>query len=291
MQICKTKQAMRALADEFRADQKTIGLVPTMGYLHEGHMHLVRQANADCDRVIVSIYVNPKQFGSSVDLEKYPRDMRSDLAKLRAEGVDAVFAPTSTEMYSANHQTIIETTGFSRILMGKVRPGHFRGVASVVAKLFNICQPNIAYFGEKDYQQLLVIRRMVEDLDMPIKIKGVPTVRENDGLAMSSRNVRLTPDDRQAATILSQSLFAAADHSTRQVATATQLRRMIRLKIETEPRAQVLSVDVRDAKTLDVVKGPLIAPSVALLAVRFGEVLLIDQHVLHPVQPSCENPK
>ena len=234
MQLCETKQAMRALASEFHAQSATIGLVPTMGYLHEGHMHLVRQAKTDCDRVIVSIYVNPTQFGSSVDLEKYPRDMQSDLAKLQDDGVDAVFAPTSTDMYSVNHQTIIETTGFSRILMGRVRPGHFRGVATVVAKLFNICQPNFAYFGEKDYQQLLVIRRMVEDLDMPLKILGVPTVRENDGLAMSSRNVGLTSEDRQAATILSQSLFAAADYCVRHVTTATQLRRMIRSQIETE---------------------------------------------------------
>ena len=286
MQLCETKQAMRALASEFHAQSATIGLVPTMGYLHEGHMHLVRQAKTDCDRVIVSIYVNPTQFGSSVDLEKYPRDMQSDLAKLQDDGVDAVFAPKSTDMYSVNHQTIIETTGFSRILMGRVRPGHFRGVATVVAKLFNICQPNFAYFGEKDYQQLLVIRRMVEDLDMPLKILGVPTVRENDGLAMSSRNVRLTSEDRQAATILSQSLFAAADYCVRHVTTATQLRRMIRSQIETEPRAEVLAVDVRNAETLDVVKGPLVTPSVALLAVRFGEVLLIDQHILHPVQPS-----
>ena len=206
--------------------------------------------------------------------------MDRDLEMLRAEGVDAVFAPSVDEMYADAPETIVETTKLSRVLMGRLRPGHYRGVATVVTKLFNINQPDRAYFGEKDYQQLCVIRRMVRDLDMPLEIVGVPTVREADGLAMSSRNVKLTTEDRAAAPVLSRALDAAASADT-----VAKARRIIRDQISAEPRADIKSIDIRDAETLSRVSGKITRPVVALLAVRFGNVLLIDQRVLKGKTP------
>ena len=281
MQICKTKANIRALRATYRTEGGSVGLVTTMGYLHDGHIELVRQARAANDRVIVTIFVNPTQFGANEDLSSYPADLERDLALLKAEGVDAVFTPSPDEMYVAGNQTIVETTKLSRVLIGKLRPGHFRGVATIVTKLFNICQADRAYFGEKDYQQLMVINRMVADLDMPIEIIGVPTVREKDGLAMSSRNVRLTPEDRAAASVLSQSLFEAAEALTAPLS-AHSLRKLITTRLNAEPRASVQTVDIRDAETLAPIRGVITRPAVALLAVRFGAVLLIDQHVLTP---------
>ncbi len=274
MQVYNTKTALRAAHAEWRKAEDSVGLVPTMGFLHAGHMALVAAARAANDRVIVTIFVNPTQFAAGEDLSSYPRDMDRDLAMLRAAGVDAVFAPSVDEMYAGVSETIVETTKLSRILMGRLRPGHYRGVATVVTKLFNICQPDHAYFGEKDYQQLCVIRRMVRDLDMPLEIVGVPIVRESDGLAMSSRNVRLTAADRAAAVVLNRALDSADGD------TAAKMRRNIRAVLDTEPRGKVESVDIRDAETLTAVRGKITRPVVALLAVRFGNVLLIDQRVL-----------
>lgn len=281
MKVCTTKAETRSVLSNFRNAGQTIGLVPTMGYLHGGHMALVRAATAECDRVVVSIFVNPTQFGPKEDLASYPRDTDRDLEMLHAAGVDAVFMPSPQEMYHADNQTIVDTVGLSKVLIGKLRPGHFRGVATVVCKLLNITQPDRAFFGKKDYQQLRVIKTMVRDLDIPVRIIGVPTVREADGLAMSSRNVRLTPADRKAAVILSKSLNFAEKAAGTGI-TSRQLEREVRDMIDAEPRANVQSVDVRDAESLAPVRGRITTPVVVLLAVRFGDVLLIDQRVISP---------
>ena len=281
MDICTTKVAARRFVRSARVRGETVGLVPTMGFLHDGHMALVRAAVAACDKVIVSIFVNPTQFGANEDLDTYPRNEARDLKFLKAAGVHAVFMPTPNEMYHAGDQTIVETTKLSKIMIGKIRPGHFRGVATVVCKLLNIVQPDQAFFGEKDFQQLRVIKTMVRDLDMPYEINGVTTVREADGLAMSSRNVKLTAADRKAAVILSASLAEAAK-LTHAGITARALDQAITRFIAQEPRADVQSVDVRDADSLAPLRGRISAPAAVLLAVRFGDVLLIDQRVVEP---------
>lgn len=281
MQVITTKSEMRDVVRAWRGSGQTVALTPTMGYLHAGHMALVERARAEGDRVVTSIFVNPTQFGPNEDLSTYPRDADRDLAMLSVAGVDAVFMPEAAEVYAPGAQTIVETTELARMLIGKLRPGHFRGVATVVTKLFNIVQPDTACFGEKDYQQLCVIRQMVRDLDIPVRIVGVPTVREDDGLAMSSRNVRLTPEDRAAAVVLSRALFQAEEMAKTGI-TASRLRAWVAAHIQAEPRADLQSADIRDAQTLQPVSGPLTAPAVILLAVRFGSVLLIDQRVVTP---------
>ena len=285
MELCTTKAAIRASVQRWRAsDSAPVVLVPTMGYLHAGHMTLVERARARAGaggRVVASIFVNPTQFGPSEDLATYPRDPDRDTAMLREAGVDALFMPDASEVYAPGAQTIVEPTELSRILIGKLRPGHFRGVATVVTKLFNIIAPDAACFGEKDYQQLCVIRTMVRDLDMAVEVIGVPTVREADGLAMSSRNVRLSAEDRAAAPVLNAALGEAEALAADGV-TATRLRAHVRARLEREPRADVQSVDIRDAETLNALSGPLERPAVLLLAVRFGAVLLIDNRVVTP---------
>lgn len=281
MQVFDTKAAVREAVRGWRGAGETVALVPTMGYLHEGHMALVARARTEGRRVVTSIFVNPTQFGPNEDLSTYPRDPDRDLAMLREAGVDGVFMPEVSEVYAPGAQTIVETTELAKMLIGKLRPGHFRGVATVVTKLFNIVQPDVACFGEKDFQQLCVIRQMVRDLDVPVRIVGVPTVREADGLAMSSRNVRLTPEDRAAAVVLSQSLFQAEEMAKTGI-TASRLRAWVAANIQANPRADLQSADIRDAETLASVSGPLTRPAVILLAVRFGKVLLIDQRVVTP---------
>lgn len=281
MKTCRTIAEIRAEVAAWRRAGQSVALVPTMGYLHEGHMALVRRGRELCDRVVVWIFVNPTQFERAEDLAVYPRDMERDLAMLRAESVDAVFTPDVAEIYPDGAETVVETTHLSGILLGKVRPGHFRGVTTVVAKFFNIVQPDVALFGEKDYQQLQVIRRMVRDLHMPIEIVGVPTVREADGLAMSSRNVRLTGDDRRAATVLSRAL----DRAEALAAAGTSVEKLhseIRAVIATEPRAELQQLDIVRAETLDETCGALDGPTAIMLSVRFGDVLLIDQRVVTP---------
>lgn len=281
MEICTTKAALRSAVSGWRASGDLIGLVPTMGALHEGHLTLVRSAKADCGRVVASIFVNPTQFGDPADLAKYPRTEKADLAALEAEGVDAVFMPAADEMYHPEAQTIVETEALAGTLMGALRPGHYRGVCTVVAKLLNCAMPDTAYFGEKDYQQLLVIKTMVRDLDMPFEIKGVATVREEDGLAMSSRNARLEPADRTASVVLSRSL-ALAVMRIESGAVAEDLEAEVAAFIKAEPRATVETVDIRDAQTLGPLSGAITRPAVILLAARFGNVLLIDQRVATP---------
>ncbi|WP_207099612.1 pantoate--beta-alanine ligase [Paracoccus shandongensis] len=281
MQICRDKQAMR----DWRRGAGRVALVPTMGALHDGHLSLVAHARRWLDargggRVAASIFVNPTQFGPNEDLATYPRDEENDIALLRHAGCDAVFLPTVADIYRPGAQTVVEVTDLSRMLMGRLRPGHFRGVATVVTKLFNIVGPDAAAFGEKDYQQLAVIRRMVADLDVPVEILPVPTMREPDGLAMSSRNRRLSPAERAAAPVLNRAL----DQAARMVAEGAGLpavRAALRRIIGAEPLADIRSIDIRDAATLSRI-ATIQAPVVILLAVRFGDVLLIDQRVAHP---------
>lgn len=280
MKVIATIGELRVALKSERLDGKSIGLVPTMGYLHIGHMELVRQSKAATDITVVSIFVNPTQFGPNEDLSTYPRDMDGDLAKLRAEGVDYVFTPEVAEIYRPGANTIVDNPVLSRILIGKIRLGHFRGVTTVVTKLFNIVQPDRAFFGEKDYQQLTIIRRMVADLDMPIEIAGVATVREDDGVACSSRNAMLTPADRQAAVVLSKSLANAEEMVAKGQRSVPAIRNAVRAVLETEKRGEVEAVDIRDAQTLDPVSGKFKQPVVILLTVRFGKVRLIDQRVV-----------
>ncbi|WP_417671643.1 pantoate--beta-alanine ligase [Roseibium sp.] len=281
MRICPTKQAVREFTRETRQGGHSVGLVPTMGYLHDGHLSLVRTAKQRADKVVVSIFVNPTQFGPNEDLATYPRDPDRDLALLEAEGVAAVFIPSVDEMYGGAGDSFVEVPGLSGVLQGALRPGHFRGVSTVVTKLFNIVQPDVAVFGEKDYQQLAVIRQMVRDLDMPLEIVGAPTVREDDGLAMSSRNVGLAPEDREQAPALFRALVAA-EEAARSGPSIDSLNETIRSVLAQASRAKVESVDIRDAGTLAPLEGILQRDAVVLLAVRFGGVLLIDQRVIAP---------
>ncbi len=280
MRICRSISDCRAAVKELRANGKTVAMVPTMGFLHAGHMSLVAAAQTQADHVVVSIFVNPTQFGESADLDAYPRDEDRDLDMLRKAGVSLVFLPEVDTMYPNGDETIVETTRLANMLHGKVRPGHFRGVTTVVARLFNIVQPDVAVFGEKDYQQLQVIKRMVADLHMPLTITGVPTVREADGLAMSSRNVRLSPEDRAAALVLSQSLAAAEKAATG--ATVADLRKVIADTIAAEPRTALKGLDIVEAETLNDIDGPLTGPTAIMISVAFGDILLIDQRVVTP---------
>lgn len=281
MQVCQTIASIRAEIAGYRQAGETVALVPTMGFLHEGHMTLVRKAREVGDRVVVWIFVNPTQFEKADDLAAYPRDLDRDLTMLRAEGVDAVFTPEAHEIYPEGAETIVETTRMANMLHGLVRPGHFRGVTTVVTKFFNIIQPDFAMFGEKDYQQLQVIKRMVRDLHMPIEIVGVPTVREADGLAMSSRNVRLDAENRQAALVLSRALdHAQAIAPSRP--TVTELQNQIASLISSEPRAKLEGCDIVQAESLAQIDGPISGPTAIMLSVQVGPVLLIDQRVITP---------
>jgi pantoate--beta-alanine ligase len=280
MRICRSISDCRAAVKELRAADQTVAMVPTMGFLHAGHLSLVDTAKSHADHVVVSIFVNPTQFGESADLDAYPRNEDRDLDMLRDAGVAVVFMPEVDTMYPAGDETIVETTRLANMLHGKVRPGHFRGVTTVVARLFNIVMPDVAVFGEKDYQQLQVIKRMVADLHMPLTIIGAPTVREADGLAMSSRNVRLSPEDRQAALVLSKSL-AVAEMSTAG-ATVIDLHKVIADTIASEPRATLTGLDIVAAETLNVIEGPLTGPTAIMISVAFGDILLIDQKVVTP---------
>jgi len=279
MKVVHTKSDLRAARALLPANT---GFVPTMGALHAGHMALVQAARAASDAVVVSIFVNPTQFGNPEDLAKYPDTLAEDLAQLEAAGVDLVFCPTAGQMYPEGADTIVETPKLAGMLMGALRPGHFRGVATVVTKLFNLVQPARAWFGQKDYQQVLVIRQMVRDLEIPVEIVAHATVREPDGLAMSSRNLRLTAEDRAASTVLSQALDAAQIMAI-QGATPDQIVEKVSAQITAEPRATLQSVDIRGAEDLsELPDTPLASHAVLLLAADFGPVLLIDNAILTP---------
>ena len=252
-----------------------VGLVPTMGYLHEGHLSLVRLARKENSLVVVSIFVNPTQFGPSEDLSSYPRNMTGDLRLLEQEGTDLVFAPSAGEIYTKGFNTWVEVKQITDQLEGASRPGHFRGVATVVAKLFNIVQPERAYFGQKDAQQAVVIKKMATELNMNLNIVLGPTIREKDGLALSSRNSYLNPEERQAATVLYKSLSQAKKLWKQGETNADSIRREMRLLIQQEALAQVDYVSITDASTLEEL-SIIDRPALASLAVRIGKTRLID---------------
>lgn len=256
-----------------------VGLVPTMGYLHEGHLSLVRGAKEECDHVVVSIFVNPTQFGPQEDLSKYPRDLDRDLGLLESLGVDLVWAPTAEIMYPQGYQTWVEVERITRPLEGAMRPGHFRGVATVVTKLFNGVQPHKAYFGQKDAQQAAVIRQMTRDLNFPIEIVICPIVREPDGLAMSSRNVYLDPEQRKAATVLYRSLTATKNAYENGERGAETLRQIMRDVLATEPLAQMQYVSCADYDTLEELET-VQGKTLLSMAVFMGKTRLIDNFVL-----------
>jgi len=278
MEVAATIERMRVLRrkDGMRGD---VGLVPTMGYLHEGHLSLVRAARAQNEHVVVSIFVNPTQFGPGEDFERYPRDEERDLELLRADGVDVVFMPSADEMYPSGAPTFVEVEGVTDVLEGAHRPGHFRGVTTVVAMLFNIIEPRRAYFGRKDAQQLVVVRKLVRDLHLDIEIVPAPIVREADGLAMSSRNAYLSPEERKAALVLSRALRRAEELSRGGERDGERLRAAMRELIARDPLARVDYVSVADAESLRELER-VDGPALASLAVRIGRTRLIDNTIL-----------
>jgi pantoate--beta-alanine ligase len=276
MQISTLIQETKSIRLSFKG---TVGLVPTMGYLHEGHLSLVQKAKQECDQVVVTIFVNPTQFGANEDLSKYPRDFDRDKSLLESLGVDLLWSPTADIMYPPGYQTWVEVEALTKGLEGAMRPGHFRGVATVVAKLFNVIQPDKAYFGQKDAQQATVIRRMAADLNFPLEVVICPTHREADGLAMSSRNVYLSAEERKAATVLFRSLSAAKDLYEAGERDAEKLRGKMKDVLASEPLAQMQYVSCAEydsLEELDVVTGKTLLS----MAVFFGKTRLIDNFVL-----------
>jgi len=279
MQVVRKIEGMQEISDRLRQEDKRIGFVPTMGYLHEGHLSLVRKAKDLCDSVVVSIFVNPTQFGPGEDFERYPRDEEGDKSKLEQEGVDFLFIPEIRDMYLLGYQTYVDVTEVSKGLCGDFRPGHFRGVATVVTKLFNLVKPHVAIFGEKDYQQLLVIKRMAKDLNFDIEIIPGRTVREEDGIAMSSRNTYLSPEARKKATVLYRSLRKGKelfDSGERDVSTLSQT---IRKEIESEEDVTLQYVEIRDAETLERIER-VNRPAAIAVAAIIGSVRLIDNIII-----------
>lgn len=280
--VITTTDELRSCLAESRSQGKSIGFVPTMGALHAGHLSLVHASCARCDTTVVSIFVNPTQFGPQEDFGRYPRDLAGDLAKLADHDLHCVFAPSDEEMYPEGHQTFVEVTDVSSVWEGAHRPGHFRGVTTVVAKLFNQVMPDIAFFGQKDYQQTVVLRRMVRDLSVPVQIEVCPTVREPDGLALSSRNAYLSPDERQQALALSAGLKQAADLVAAGERDAEVLIEAIRTRCQREPDLKLQYVAIVDPDTLESVTKVL-TPSMALVAAYVGSTRLIDNWRLEPL--------
>ncbi|WP_031517118.1 pantoate--beta-alanine ligase [Desulfofalx alkaliphila] len=280
MILLKTCVEVQNYITEQKKQNKTIGLVPTMGYFHQGHLSLMEKAVRQCDKVVTSIYVNPLQFGPREDLASYPRDLERDLGLAKGAGVDVIFAPTDSEMYPQGFNTTVSVgEELTDKLCGSKRPGHFTGVSTVVTKLLNIVKPHKAYFGQKDAQQLLVIKRVVADLNMDTEIVAVPTVREQDGLAMSSRNTYLTPEQRAAATVLYQSLQMAKGAVKEGRRRVPEICQMVADQIKKEPLAKLDYVELYSyphLKSIDEITGP------ALLAVAafFGKARLIDNIIL-----------
>ncbi|MBO9351686.1 MAG: pantoate--beta-alanine ligase [Thermomicrobium sp.] len=263
---------------------RSVGFVPTMGYLHEGHLALVRRARAENETVVVSIFVNPLQFGPQEDDDRYPRDLDRDLYLLEREGVDAVFAPSVSEMYPSGFSTAVVVTGpIAERLEGEARPGHFRGVATVVTRLFGLVQPQRAYFGWKDAQQVLVVQRLVQDLALPVDIVPLPTVREADELAMSSRNVYLSPEERVAASAIPRALFAALERFRSGERAAAALRDLVRRTLTTTP-VRLEYVSVSDLETFQEVEY-VERPALLLVAAWIGTTRLIDNVLLDPGAP------
>jgi pantoate--beta-alanine ligase len=290
--LLQTPQELQARADQERAAGKRIALVPTMGALHEAHLQLVDAARERADRVVVSIFVNPSQFNAAADLEAYPRTLEADLAACRGRGVDLVYAPEVAALYPNGHQTWVTVSELEKPLCGASRPGHFRGVATVVCKLLTAAKPHLAVFGEKDFQQLAVLRRMVRDLGFDVEVLGVPTVREPSGLALSSRNVHLGPEARNQAVCLVRALEAAESAARAGETRRDALLERAREEVAKSPLARVDYLELRDSESLAPASERLGGPTLLALAATFpsrdgGEVRLIDNRVL-PVQPGQE---
>jgi len=279
VQVIKTPAEMQMWSRSQGMTGLKIGLVPTMGFLHEGHLSLVRQARELCDAVVVSIFVNPIQFGEGEDFDQYPRDLSRDFALLEKEGADVAFAPEVRDMYPEKMSTFVEITSMDDKLCGRSRPGHFRGVATVVSKLFNICQPQMGFFGQKDAQQAIIIEKMVRDLNFPLEIVVGEIIREADGLAMSSRNVYLSPADRKNAVVLYQSLLKAKDLVADGVNRPAEIIKAITDLINQTPGAVIDYVEIlsgRDLSEIEEIKGKVLLA----LAVKFGNTRLIDNLLL-----------
>jgi pantoate--beta-alanine ligase len=278
---------MKEYARGARAESRVIGLVPTMGALHEGHTALVARARQECSGVIASVFVNPKQFGPTEDYKKYPRDLGKDAKALGDVGVDVLFAPDVADVYPDGFRTYVNVEGISERLEGRSRPGHFRGVSTVVLKLFEIVQPHFAYFGRKDAQQVRIIGEMTRDLNLDAEIVVCPVVREADGLALSSRNAYLNAEERKASTVLHRALVAVRNELSVAVRDAMQLQTVMRRIIEAEPLATVDYAEIVSADTFEPVVR-VAKPSYAVLAVRIGKTRLIDNLLIEPVAQGSE---
>jgi pantoate--beta-alanine ligase len=281
METIRTVAWMKEKAREARQEQRTVGLVPTMGALHAGHLALVERAQRECAPVYASIFLNPKQFGPQEDLSRYPRPLEADSEKLAAAKVDGLFLPNAGEIYPHGFSTTVHVEGLSERLEGKSRPGHFEGVATVVLKLFEIVQPHYAYFGRKDAQQARILQKMARDLNLDVEIVVCPIVREPDGLAMSSRNAYLPGEDRQAATVLHRALQAAAVEVAGGVRDSLGLQRTLHKVLNQETRARVDYAEIVDAETFAPVVR-ICKPAYALLAVHIGKTRLIDNLRIEP---------
>jgi len=282
MEIINRRQRMSSVARKIRREQdRTIGLVPTMGALHEGHLSLVREARRMCDIVVVSVFVNPTQFAPGEDFEKYPRDLTKDTALLTDYNVDYIFAPTADEIYPKGFATYVNVEGLSEQLEGGSRPGHFRGVATIVTILLNTVRPDFAFFGQKDAQQALIIRRLVKDLAFDTEIALLPTVREDSGLAISSRNLYLNSDEQQAASVIHQALMRAKTAYKEGERSPGRLEILVRSTIELEPRARVDYVNVVDAETLEHLDKLDDRPILIAVAAYIGKTRLIDNTILN----------
>jgi pantoate--beta-alanine ligase len=282
MEIINRRQRMSSVARKVRREQdRTIGLVPTMGALHDGHLSLVREARRMCDVVVVSVFVNPTQFGPGEDFARYPRDLTKDTALLTDYNIDYIFAPSLEEMYPKNFSTYVTVEGLSEQLEGVARPGHFRGVATVVTILLNIIRPDFAFFGQKDAQQTLVVRRLVRDLSLDAEVVILPTIREESGLALSSRNAYLNQEERQAAGVIYRALTRAESAYAEGERNGAKLTSLVRSTIEMEPRAHVDYVSVTDADMLEKLDKLNDKTVLIAVAVRFGQTRLIDNIVLN----------
>ncbi len=284
MEIINRRQRMFSIARKLRREAKTVGFVPTMGALHAGHLALVQECRQRCDVVIVSIFVNPTQFNQSHDLEKYPRDLTSDAAMLSEYDVDYVYAPETDEIYPDGFSTYVNVEGLTDALEGESRPGHFRGVATVVTILFNTIRPDLAFFGQKDAQQVAVIKRLTRDLGFEMEIVVVPTVREESGLAMSSRNERLSAEEREKAVIIIEALREAKLAFKKGERNASDLAQIVKSRIETEPLAKIDYVSIVDRETLQPIEKIGDDETLIAVAVAFGDVRLIDNVILNRKQ-------
>jgi pantoate--beta-alanine ligase len=286
MRIVRTISEIRMALKTLREGGHRIGFVPTMGYLHEGHAALIRQSTARCNHTVVSVFVNPTQFGPNEDLSRYPRDLDRDQNLCLKLGADVLFLPEPSEIFPTGFSTFVEPGPLGDVLCGKFRPGHFRGVATIVAKLFNIVQPDLAFFGQKDLQQIAVIRRMVKDLNMPVDIVVAPTVRETDGLAMSSRNTYLSPEDRKRALCLQRGLTAASEAFRKGNHQASRLATIARKELAEADEVQYCQLV--DAYSMEAMKGEITRTAALCMAAVIGKTRLIDNVILSPTDEGVQ---